>query len=200
MRVLVGCEFSGVVRDAFRRRGHDAWSCDILPTEVPGPHLHGDLLDALDLGWDLLIAHPPCTYLAASGARWFKLRHPDLQRSAIAFARRLLECPIPKICIENPVGVLSSTLRKPDQVIQPYHFGHHASKRTCLWLTGLPLLHAPMRGLPPVAIWTRDGSAASRWSNQTPCGADRTSQGPRRGRERSRTFPGVAEAMANQWG
>lgn len=182
MRVLVACEFSGVVRDAFRRRGHDAWSCDVLPTEVPGPHLHGDIADMIHYQpWDLMIAHPPCTHLAVSGARWFKGKQAEQSR-ALEFVRLLMDAPVPRICIENPVSIISSRIRKPDQIIQPWHFGHPETKATCLWLKNLPLL------VPTKIV---DGRHAR---------VHREPPGPERWKNRSRTMTGIAEAMAEQWG
>lgn len=181
MRVLIACEFSGIVRDAFRRLGHDAWSCDILPTEVEGPHILGDVSELLGNGWDLMIAHPPCTHLAVSGARWFKNKQ-DEQVEALNFVRLLMDAPIPKIAIENPVSIISSKIRKPDQIIQPWQFGHGESKATCLWLKGLPKLE------PTNIVSGRE----PRIHKMPP--------GPNRWRERSRTFAGIAEAMAFQWG
>lgn len=145
MRVLVACEFSGRVRDAFIRRGHDAWSCDLLPTEVPGPHIQGDVLSILGNGWDLMIAHPPCTHLAASGARWWKEKGPMVQWEALEFVRALLAAPIPKIALENPVGKISTSIRKPDQIIQPWQFGHPETKATCLF-EGVVKTRANKRG------------------------------------------------------
>jgi len=139
MRVLVACEFSGIVREAFRQKGHDAYSCDLIPTEIPGKHIQGNVIDILQDGWDLMIAHPPCTYLAVSGARWWSQRKEE-QEDAIAFVMLLAEAPIPKIAIENPIGRLSTIWRKPDQIIQPWQFGHGETKATCFWLKGLPLL------------------------------------------------------------
>lgn len=181
MRVLVACEFSGTVRDAFIKRGHDAMSCDLLPTESPGPHYTGDVLDILDDGWDLMIAHPPCTHLAVSGARWF-YRKQEEQREALEFVRLLLEAPIPRIALENPVSIISSRIRKPDQTIQPWQFGHGEVKRTCLWLKNLPLL------VPTDVV---DGREARVW---------RMGPSENRWKERSITYPGIAEAMADQWG
>jgi hypothetical protein len=181
VRVLVACEFSGTVRDAFIRAGHDAMSCDILPTEVAGPHYQGDVRDVLDDGWDLMVAHPPCTHLAVSGARWFKDKLTE-QAEALAFVRLLLDAPIPRIALENPVSVISSRIRKPDQVIQPWQFGHGETKATCLWLKGLPPL------VPTDVVEGREQRV------------HRMPPGPDRWRERSRTFPGIAEAMADQWG
>ena len=181
MRVLVACEYSGTVRDAFRARGHDAMSCDLLPTERPGPHYHGDVFDVIGDGWDLMIAHPPCTHLAVSGARHFK-RKTEEQRQALDFVRRLLLAPIPLIALENPVSVISSRLRQPDQVIQPWMFGHGECKATCLWLVGLPPL------VPTNIVEGREQRI------------HRLPPGPDRWKERSRTYPGIAAAMAEQWG
>lgn len=181
MRVLVACEFSGRVRDAFRRRGHEAVSCDLLPSDTPGPHYQGDVRRLLGAGWDMMIAHPPCTHLAVSGARWFKDKKEE-QAEALAFVRMLLEAPVGKIALENPVSVISSRIRKPDQIIQPWQFGHGETKATCLWLKGLPLLK-PTRivdGRKPVVH--RMPPSPDRWKN------------------RSRTYPGIADAMADQWG
>lgn len=181
MRVLVACEFSGVVRDAFRARGHDAMSCDLLPTEVDGPHYMGDVRDVLDDGWDLMVAHPPCTHLAVSGARWFAKKRAE-QVEALEFVRLLLDAPIPRIALENPVSIISSRIRKPEQIIQPWQFGHGETKATCLWLKGLPLLRATN---------IVDGREAR---------VHKMAPGPNRWRERSRTFEGIAAAMADQWG
>ena len=139
MRVLIACEYSGTVRDAFIAAGHDAMSCDLLPTDAPGPHWCGDVREVLGMGWDLMIAHPPCTHLAVSGARWFKDKQQE-QAEALEFVRLLLDAPIPRIALENPVSIISSRIRKPDQIIQPYEHGHEATKTTCLWLKGLPHL------------------------------------------------------------
>lgn len=190
MKVLIACEFSGIVRDAFRLRGHDAWSCDILPTEKEGPHIQRDVLDVLGQGWDLMIAHPPCTHLSVSGAWKFKEKIQE-QAEALDFIRILLAAPIDKIALENPVGVISTRIRKPDQIIQPWMFGEDASKKTCLWLKNL----LPLRRTRFVAP-TKDG----RYANQTPSG--RNNLGPSRDRWklRSRTYGGIAEAMASQWG
>jgi hypothetical protein len=182
MRVLVACEFSGVVRRAFRARGHDAWSCDLLPAEDGDPHhFEGDVLGRFGDGWDLMIAHPPCTHLAVSGARWFKDKCQE-QIEALAFVQRLLDTPIPRIALENPISVISSCIRKPDQIIQPWQFGHGETKATCLWLKGLP----PLR--PTNIVEGREARV-----HRMPPGAGRW-------KERSRTFPGIAEAMAEQWG
>jgi len=181
VRVLVGCEYSGVVRDAFIERGHDAISCDLLPTERPGPHYQGDIRDMLDCPFDLAIFHPPCTHLAVSGARWFKDKLPE-QGEALDFVRLLLSAPIPRIALENPVSIISSRIRKPDQVIQPWQHGHGETKATCLWLKGLPKLQ------PSNVV---EGREQRIW--KLPPSADRW-------KERSRTFPGIAAAMASQWG
>ena len=181
MRVLVACEYSGRVRDAFIRRGHDAMSCDLLPTETPGPHYQGDVRDVIEDGWDLMIAHPPCTHLAVSGARWFKDKQSE-QVEALEFVQMLMDAPIPMIAIENPVSVISSRIRKPDQVIQPWQFGHGETKATCLWLKGLPKL------TPTNVVEGREARV------------HRMPPSPDRWKERSRTYQGVADAMAAQWG
>ena len=183
MRVLVACEFSGVVREAFRARGHDAWSCDLLPAEDGSPfHIQGNVLGSpLNDGWDLMVAHPPCTHLAVSGARWFKDKAQE-QADALDMVRRLLAAPIPRIALENPVSIISSRIRKPDQVIQPWMFGHGEVKATCLWLKDLP---------PLVPTDVVDGREAR---------VHRMAPGPDRWKERSRTLPGIAAAMAGQWG
>lgn len=181
MRVLVACEFSGVVRRAFRDRGHDAWSCDLLPAEDGSPHhIRGDVRD-LDLsGYDLLIAHPPCTHLAASGARWWAGRRAE-QEEALAFVRWLWAAPVPRVAIENPIGALSRLWRPPDQIVQPHHFGHGETKATCLWLRHVP---------PLFATHLVPGRLAR---------VHRMPPGPHRARERSRTYAGIAAAMASQW-
>lgn len=196
MRVLVACEYSGVVRDAFRTRGHDAVSCDLLPTDAPGPHHQGDVTDLLGDGWDLMISHPPCTYLSVSGMHWTTrgLRDPQLTEDALAFVRCLMDAPIPRIAIENPVSVISSRIRKPDQVVHPWQFGHDASKATCLWLKGLVPL-TPTKVVEPRLV---DGR--KRWGNQTDSGQNRLGPSPDRWKVRSATFRGIAEAMASQWG
>ncbi len=192
MRVLVACEFSGIVRDAFEERGHEAWSIDLEPSERPGRHVIGDVLTYLDWDrdWNLMIAHPPCTHLAVSGARWFKDKQEE-QALALEFVRRLLDAPIPRIALENPVSIISSRIRKPDQRIQPWQFGHPEAKATCLWLKGLPLLK-PTNVLPL--------PESGRWENQTPSGQNKLGPSPTRARERSRTYEGIAKAMAEQWG
>lgn len=191
MQVLIACEYSGTVRDAFIARGHDAISCDLLPSETPGPHYQGPVQDLLGYGWDLMIAHPPCTHLAVSGARWFKDKAQE-QAEALAFVRLLLAAPIPRIALENPVSIISSRIRKPDQIIQPWQFGHEASKTTCLWLRGLPPLtptNVVGKGARHV---TKSGKSLPKWYNLPPS-ADRW-------KIRSATFQGIADAMANQWG
>jgi len=182
MRVLIGCEFSGTVRRAFRSRGHDAWSCDLLPAEDASEfHIQGDVADVLGAGWNLAIFHPPCTHLAVSGARWFKNKAAE-QAEALAFVRELMAAPIPRICVENPVSIISSRIRKPDQIIQPWQFGHGEVKATCLWLKNLP---------PLVPTNIVDGREAR---------VHRMPPGPNRWKERSRTYHGIAQAMADQWG
>lgn len=181
LKVLIACEYSGRVRDAFRALGHDAMSCDLLPTEVAGPHYQGDVRDVIDAGWDLMIAHPPCTHLAVSGARWFSMKQAE-QADALEFVRVLLAAPIARIALENPVSIISSRIAKPTQVIQPWQFGHGECKATCLWLRGLPRLQ------PTEVVAGREQRV------------HRMPPGPERWKERSRTFQGVADAMARQWG
>lgn len=183
MRVLIACEFSGIVRDAFRSRGHDAWSVDLLPTEGdPKWHIEGDAIQAASSSrWDLMISHPPCTHLAVSGARWFKGKEAE-QGAAVEFVKKLLNAPVPRIALENPISIISSRIRKPDQIIQPWQFGHGEVKATCLWLKGLP----PLK---PTKIV--DGRVPR---------VHFTSPGPNRWKERSRTMTGIAAAMADQWG
>ena len=193
MRVLVACEFSGIVREAFSARGHEAWSCDLLPTERPGNHIQGDVLQVLNDGWDMMIAHPPCTYLASSGLHW-NTRRPEratLTDDAIAFVMALAHAPIPRIVIENPIGCLSTRWRKPDQIIQPWQYGHDASKATCLWLHGVP---------PLIATSVLPGGRQTRRANQTASGQNRLPPSKTRWKLRSITYQGVADAMANQWG
>ena len=181
MKVLIACEYSGIVRDAFLAKGHEAISCDLLPTDAPGPHYQGDVRDLLNNSFDLMIAHPPCTHLAVSGARWFKNKQKE-QAEALDFVRLLLHAPIEKIALENPISIISSRIRKPDQIIQPWQFGHGETKATCLWLKNLPLLvptkivegrEAKVHRMPP---------SANRW------------------KLRSTTYKGIAQAMAEQWG
>lgn len=223
MKVLIACEFSGVVRDAFRARGHDAWSCDIIEGEgqtlsewrpdlyasdhqlaghrfhykcdvrdilVGGRIAHTMALEGQDVDWDLLIAHPPCTHLSVSGARWFKDKR-DEQAHSLGFVMQLASAPIPRICIENPISILSSHWREPDQIIHPHNFGHPEFKATCLWLKGL----SPLQATNQLAIPERGTAEWKRWNK-----VHRTSPSPDRWKERSRTFQGIAEAMASQWG
>lgn len=192
MRVLIACEESATVRQAFEDLGHDAWSCDLLPTRTPGNHHQGSIIDFLEIDphWDLMIAHPPCTDLAVSGARHFAAKIADgRQQKALDFVRYLIDRPIPRICIENPVSVISSKIRKPDQIIQPYQFGHPTKKTTCLWLKNLPPLK-PTQIVTPEFIVLPGGKKISKWLHST----------PRNGHDRSVTFPGIAKAMAEQWG
>mgnify|MGYP000039876875 CR=1 FL=1 len=185
MRVLVACEFSGTVRRAFRSRGHDAWSCDLLPAEDGAEEHYQTDIKNVPMGygdyWDLMIAHPPCTRLTVAGARWFKGREAE-QDEALAFVQALMDAPIPRIAIENPISVISTRIRKPDQIIQPWMFGHGETKATCLWLKGLPHL------VPTNIVDGREPRV------------HHASPGPERWKERSRTLPGIAEAMAAQWG
>jgi site-specific DNA-cytosine methylase len=183
MRVLVACEYSGRVRDAFIRHGHDAFSCDLLPSEQGGQHYQRPVEEVLHLGWDLMIAHPPCTHLAVSGARHFaRKRESGEQQAALEFVRLLLNAPIDRIALENPVSIISSQIRKPDQIIQPWQFGHGETKATCLWLKGLPLLRQTN------IVEGRDDRI------------HRMPPSPDRWKERSRTYQGIADAMASQWG
>jgi len=181
LKVLIACEFSGVVREAFHKLKHEVWSYDYLPPEIPGAHIQGDVTEVLDDYWDMMIAFPPCTHLCVSGARWFKNKQKE-QKEALDFIRLLLDAPIKRICLENPIGVISTKIRKPDQIIQPYQFGHGETKATCLWLKNLPKLK-------PTNIV--EGRGHSIWY---------TSPGKDRGKNRSRTFQGIADAMAEQWG
>ena len=195
MRVLVACEFSGVVRDAFAMLGHDAWSADLLPTEKPGQHLQGDVLGHLDAGWDLMVAHPPCTYLSRAGARWWKdeARKPKADAAA-EFVFRLRDAPIQCIAIENPIGQLNRRWRYPDQTIQPWQFGDPYTKATCLWLKNLPPLMSTMLCAERTA-WLPSNTG---WNARK---GQRTQRGMvQGGKEASRTFPGIARAMAEQWG
>ena len=195
LSILVACESSGAVRDALTALGHTAMSCDLLPTETPGWHYRGDVREVLDDYWDLMIAHPPCTYLSSSGMHWTTrgLRDPKLTEDALDFVRLLLDAPIPKIAIENPVGVISTRIRPADQYVQPYQFGDDASKKTGLWLKGLPIL-VPTKLIPPRLI-----NGKSRWANQTDSGQNKLGPSDDRWKERSKTYPGLAAAMALQW-
>jgi len=193
MRILIACEYSGTVRDAFIRSGHDAMSCDILPSDAPGPHHQGDVLDILREGWDMMIAHPPCTHLAVSGAKHFAKKIADgRQQAALNFVQALMDAPISRICIENPVSIISTRIRKPDQIIQPWMFGHEATKTTCLWLKNLPALTATKVVSRGTRHITKSGKSLPDWYNLPPS-ADRW-------KIRSTTFPGIADAMAAQWG
>jgi len=204
MKVLIACESSGTVRDAFRALGHDALSCDLLPSDNGGPHYRGDVKDILGEGWDLMIAHPPCTYLSVSGMHWTTrgLRDPKLTEDALDFVRLLMAAPIPRICIENPVSIISTRIRKPDQIIQPWHFGDDASKKTCLWLKGLPKLNNEDR-----SKWIKGrivgedkrGRTIVRWANQCDSGQNKLGPSADRWKERSKTYQGIANAMAQQW-
>lgn len=195
MRVLVACEFSGVVRDAFIRRGHDAMSCDLLPTDAPGPHYQGDVRDILNDGWDLMIAHPDCTYLCSSGLHWNRrvAGRAEKTEEALNFVRTLMAAAIPRSALENPIGRIGTAIRKSDQVIQPYMFGHDASKATCLWLKNLPILK------PTQYIEPRIVNGKKRWGNQTDSGQNNLTPSPERWKDRARTYQGIAEAMAQQW-
>lgn len=225
MKVLIACEKSGEVREAFASRGHDAWSCDLEPTERPGQHIQADhdlhIFNIIDEGeWDLLIAHPPCTHLAVSGARYFAEKRADgRQQEAFAFFMAFTKTRVPKYAIENPVAIISTLWRKPDQIIQPYHFGHPESKKTCLWLKGLPMLR-PTKICEPTWYQNPDGTdyrdrkgkryspthflmgrnQVARWENQTASGQNRLGPSPTRAAVRARTYPGIAAAMADQWG
>lgn len=196
LRVLVACEYSGRVRDAFIARGHDAMSCDLLQTEAPGPHYVGDVRDVLGQGWDLMVAHPPCTYLTSAGLHWNKRRpgRAALTLEALDFVRLLLGAPIEKIALENPVGCISSQVGKPSQTIQPYQFGEDASKATCLWLKGLPLLQKTGFCEPRIV------GGRMRWANQTDSGQNKLAPSADRWKLRSTTYQGIANAMASQWG
>jgi len=189
LKVLIACEFSGVVRNAFATMGHDAWSCDLLDTKSPGNHIKGNVLDILGDGWDLMIAHPPCTHLASSGARWFAGKKVE-QEQAIEFVKALWNAPIPRIAIENPIGVLSSKFRKPDQIIQPFMFGHPETKATCLWLKNLPKL------VPTKNVKEEMMALPKKERNRI----HYMSPGPERGMLRSVTYSGIARAFASQWG
>jgi hypothetical protein len=196
MKVLIACEQSGTVRDAFIAAGHDAMSCDLLPSDKPGPHYQGDVLDVLWDGWNLMIAHPPCTYLASSGLHWNKRRPERAQQTedALELVRALLFVPIAHIALENPIGCISSRIRKPDQTIQPWMFGHDASKATCLWLKNLPQLRRTE------LIEPRLVNGKERWANQTDSGQNRLPPSADRAKIRSVTYQGIADAMAAQWG
>jgi len=195
MKILVACEYSGIVRDAFTAKGHDAWSCDILPTESPGNHFQGDVLEHLDKGWDIMIAHPPCTHLAVSGDRWFtEGKKPwSLQEDALDFVRKLLNAPIDKIALENPVSVISTKIKKPNQIIQPFEYGHDVTKRTCLWLKNLPNLK-PTKIVKPDIVLV-NGKKMSRMHYES-----FKLPSKERSKVRSKFYTGIAQAMAYQWG
>ena len=197
MKVLIACEFSGVVRREFSKLGHDVWSCDLLPSEDDSEyHFQEDVLNILDNGWDLMIAHPPCTYLTVSGLHWNK-KNPNrakLTEESLEFVQKLLNARIPKIALENPIGCISTRIRKPDQIIQPYEFGHDASKSTCLWLKNLPKL------MPSLYVQPRIVNGKKRWANQTDSGQNRLGPSEDRWKLRSITYQGIAEQMAMQWG
>jgi len=213
VNILVACEYSGIVRSAFAALGHNAWSCDLLPTEIPGQHYQGDVRDLLKEKWDLMIAHPPCTHLAVSGARYFYRKQAE-QAEALEFVRSLMNAPIEHIAVENPISIISSRIRKPDQIIQPWQFGEDASKKTCLWLKGLPVLKSTTIIEPRVVccgLVIESGDkygcpncngekvAQPRWANQCDSGQNKLTPSPDRWKERSRTFQGIANAMAAQW-
>jgi hypothetical protein len=192
MKVLIACEYSGTVRDAFRALGHDAMSCDLLPTEREGPHYQGSVLDILGDGWDMMVAHPPCTHLAVSGAAHFaKKRASGVQDEALDFVRLLLNAPIPKIALENPISIISSRIRKPDQIVHPWQFGHETTKATCLWLKGLPLLVPTQIVSKGERQFYASGKSSPIWHAKSGGGS---------GKARSMTFQGIADAMAAQWG
>ena len=185
MKVLIACEYSGIVRTAFKQLNFDAWSCDILPTEIPGQHIQDNVLNHLDKGWDLMIAHPPCTHLAVSGARWFKDKKKE-QQEALEFVKKLLDAPINKIALENPISIISSKIRKPDQIVQPYFFGDKFSKKTCWWLKNLQKLK-PTNIVEKGEFVIHGGKKIPKWYSN-------------RERQRDKTFPGMAKAIAEQWG
>ena len=204
MKILVACEFSGVVRREFEWRGHDVWSCDLLPSLDNSPkHIVGDVLDILDQNWDMMIAHPPCKFLAVSGIHWNKRRPERAEKTAegLAFVKRLLGSPIPKKALENPVSIISTHIRKPDQIIQPYEFGEDAAKRTCLWLENLPKLELGTRFPGRWVEWpVGSGILKERWDNQTDSGQNALAPSQDRWKDRSITYLGIAEAMAEQCG
>lgn len=217
MKILIACEFSGTVRDAFSALGHDAWSCDLLPSETPGNHYHGDVFDIIDENWDMAICHPPCTHIAVSGAAHFAKKIADgRQQEGIEFFMKFTRLDhIPRVAIENPVCIMSRLWRKPDQIIQPWMFGHRESKATCLWLKGLPKL-TPTKIMEPVWKKNPDGSdwmtakgkrespahsrPQTRWENQTASGQNKLPPSAERWKLRSKTYEGIAKAMALQWG
>jgi|13_taG_2_1085334.scaffolds.fasta_scaffold72945_2 hypothetical protein len=204
MKVLIACEYSGAVRDAFIKQGHDAMSCDLLPTDVPGSHYQGSVTDVLNNGWDLMIAHPPCTYLAVSGNRWLYNKDGsrneerwDNRREALDFVRLLMNAPIERIAVENPVSVISSEIRKPDQIIQPWQFGDEAQKTTCLWLKNLPKLKPTKIVGKGEFVTFKSGKKHPAWYAEAFAKAKTKAE---RQKLRSKTFQGIADAMAEQWG
>lgn len=223
MRILIGCECSGIIREAFKARGHDAWSCDLKPSELPGQHIQDDLLLQIDTGeWDLMIAHPECTFLTVSNtyitrgcSKYTKEEAEKLRSRAVLFFVALVNAPIGKVCIENPIGIMSTLYKKPTQIIQPWHFGHPESKATCLWLKGLPRLNST--GFAEFKNYRcrcgnvfeasagkygccTDYAAKPLWDNMTPSGQNKLGPSPTRSADRARTYSGIAEAMAAQWG
>jgi len=201
MNVLVACEFSGIVREAFRTRGHNAWSCDLLPSEKEGLHFQCDVLNVINKNWDLMIAHPPCTYLTVTGNKWFnpefENRFPnrkEQRKEAIEFFMQLINAPIKRIAVENPIGIMSTLYRKPAQIIQPFQFGHEEAKKTCLWLKNLPLL-IPTKNVEPKYTVFKSGKRMATWY----CDAVKLPKDERM-KTRSRTFQGIADAMSEQWG
>jgi hypothetical protein len=202
MKVLIACEFSGTVREAFAKLGHDAWSCDIEPTELPGQHYQGDVMDILADGWDLMIAHPPCTHLAVSGAKHFAQKIADgRQQQGIDFFMQMINAPIPRIAVENPVGIMSSLHRKPSQIIQPWQFGDEAQKTTCLWLKDLPLLQ-PTKIVGKGDFYTSpSGKKLPSWYGDAAINGKKIAYGSVEMKKiRNKTFQGIADAMADQWG
>lgn len=208
MKILIACESSGATRDAFIARGHDAMSCDLQETEQPGPHYKGEVRDVLHEAWDMVISHPTCTYLSSSGLHWNKrpegiaINRAGLTELAIKFARMFIDGPetahIPKRAVENPIGCLSTRVRKPDQIIQPHQFGDDASKATCLWLVGLPLLVPTCHVAPRMVM--QGGKMMKRWANQTDSGQNKLAPSADRWKIRSKTYQGIANAFAKQWG
>jgi hypothetical protein len=203
MKVLIACEFSGTVRDAFTKLGHDSWSCDLEPTDLPGNHYQGSVLDILNDGWDLMIAHPPCTYLTVTGNKWMKDEYKDRfptrqqdRKDGIEFFMQLANANIPKIAIENPIGIMSTHWRKPDQIIQPWHYGHEATKSTCLWLKELPLLKPTNIVGKGEFVTFKSGKRMTKWYVD----AANAKTPSERAKIRNKTFQGIADAMANQWG
>jgi len=195
MKILVACEFSGTVREAFAKLGHNAWSCDLEPTSLPGNHYQGDMFDIVNDGWDLIIAHPPCTHLAVSGARHFEKKRADgRQQQGIDFFMRVINIDVPKLVVENPIGIMSTLYRKPDQIIQPFEYGHEATKSTCLWLKGLPLLKPTNIVSKGEFVTFPSGKRMNKWY------ADSSKLSPKeREKYRNKTFQGIADAMAKQW-